>query len=581
MFIDILSTNTDSKRKFEINMKVPHPEYPRPQLQRDSYLNLNGEWFLGHHKQGEPLEYQHKIIVPFSPETKVSGLGNFILKPDEVLFYKREFEIDANFLKEITFLHFGAVDYSCICYLNGIEVGYHQGGFLPFTFDVSKTIKVGKNEIRLTVTDPTDTGTQSRGKQKLKRGGIWYTPQSGIWQTVWMESVSNDYIKSIKMIPNIETKSLEIEIDTDSDVVSIQILDGNEIIAESSKKHATLSIPNMILWTPENPKLYDISIQTKDDKVFSYFGMRKFSIGYDGKFKRLYLNNKPYFHNGLLDQGYWSDSLLTPPDDESMIKEISLMKEMGFNTLRKHIKIEPLRWYYHCDRIGMLVWQDFVCGGGPYETWKVAYLPFIGWNTDDTKHRFLNRTDEVGKKEFISEMDQTVKLLFNTVSLAVWVLFNEGWGQFDSIQLTKQLKHLDSTRTIDSVSGWYDQGKNSSDLKSLHLYYQKLKVPKKDPRVIVLSEFGGYSLKTEGHVFDEKKLFGYKILPDKATLQWEYQKLIENELLPLINKGLSASIYTQVSDVEEEINGLVTYDRKVVKFDIPFMKELNSKLKFN
>lgn len=562
-------------------MKIPHTEYPRPQLQRDSYLNLNGEWFLGHVKQGESLEYQHKIIVPFSPESKASGLGNLILKPNEVLFYKREFEISPEFIKDITFLHFGAVDYSCICYINGVEVGYHQGGFLPFFFNVSKAIKIGKNEIRLTVTDPTDTGTQSRGKQKLKRGGIWYTPQSGIWQTVWLESVPEDYIQNIKITPNIETKSVELEVNSDTDGITIQILDGNEVIAESSKKTCTLPIPNMILWSPENPKLYDIRIKTKNDEVTSYFGMRKFSIGYDGKFKRLYLNNKPYFHNGLLDQGYWSEGLLTPPDDESMINEIRLMKEMGFNTLRKHIKIEPLRWYYHCDRLGMLVWQDFVCGGGPYQTWKVAYLPFIGWKTDDTKHRFLNRTDEKGKKEFLLEIDKTVNLLYNTVSLSVWVLFNEGWGQFDSVNLTKKLKNLDSTRTIDSVSGWYDQGKNSSELKSLHLYYQKLKVPKKEDRVIVLSEFGGYSLKTEGHVYDDKKLFGYKILPNKETLHYEYKKLIENELIPLIPKGLSASIYTQVSDVEEEINGIVTYDRKVVKFDIPFMKELNSKLKYN
>lgn len=559
---------------------IPHIEYPRPQLQRESYLNLNGEWFLGHSKQGYPLEYQHKIKVPFSPETKASGLGNFILKPDEVLFYKREFEISSEFLKDIAFLHFGAVDYSCICYINGKEVGYHQGGFLPFSFDVSKAIRTGKNEVRLTVTDPTDTGIQSRGKQKLKRGGIWYTPQSGIWQTVWMESVSKDYIKHLKITPNIDTKTIEVEVDTESDSILIQVISGTEVIAESTKKLSTISIPDMELWSPENPKLYDLKIKTKNDLVSSYFGMRKFSIGYDGKFKRLYLNNKPYFHNGLLDQGYWSEGLLTPPDDESMIKEISLMKEMGFNTLRKHIKIEPLRWYYHCDRIGMLVWQDFVCGGGPYQNWKVAYLPFIGWKTDDTKHKFLNRTDERGKQEFIAEMNSTVSLLYNTVSLAVWVLFNEGWGQFDSVQLTKELKALDSTRTIDSVSGWYDQGKNSSDLKSLHLYYQKLKVPKNEPRVIVLSEFGGYSLKTEGHVYDDKKLFGYKILPDKESLQMEYRKLFEKELIPLIKQGLSASIYTQVSDVEEEINGLVTYDRKVVKFDIPFLKEINQKLQY-
>ncbi|WP_210414308.1 glycoside hydrolase family 2 protein [Leptospira jelokensis] len=564
-----------------MNQNIPFPEYPRPQLRRDSYLNLNGEWFLGHAKQGEPIEYQHKILVPFSPETKASGLGNFILQPNEVLFYKREFDITQNFIKDITFLHFGAVDYSCICYVNGREVGFHQGGFLPFTFNVSKEIKIGTNEIRLTVTDPSDTGTQSRGKQKLKRGGIWYTPQSGIWQTVWMESVTTDYIKNIKITPNIDTKSVEIELDTESESILVQILSNSEVITESTKKVSVLSIPDMELWSPENPKLYDIRVQTKSDQIESYFGMRKFSIGYDGQYKRLYLNNKPYFHNGLLDQGYWSESLLTPPDDESMVKEITLMKEMGFNTLRKHIKIEPLRWYYHCDRIGMLVWQDFVCGGGAYETWKVAYLPFIGWKTDDTKYKFLNRTDDNGKREFIKEMEETISLLYNSVSISVWVLFNEGWGQFDSVSLTKKLKVLDNTRTVDSVSGWYDQGKNSSDLKSLHLYYQKLKVPKKEPRVIVLSEFGGYSLKTDGHVYDEKKLFGYKVLPSKESLQWEYKKLIETELLPLIKQGLSASIYTQVSDVEEEINGLVTYDRKVVKFDIPFLKELNAKLKYH
>lgn len=558
--------------------KIVHTEYPRPQLERDSYINLNGEWDLTHSKLGTEDKAQYKIIVPFSPETRASGLGNFILQPQEELIYKREFELSSEFIKDITLLHFGAVDYSCICYINDKEVGVHKGGFLPFHFDISEYIKIGKNEIRLTVTDPTDTGTQSRGKQKLKRGGIWYTPQSGIWQTVWLESVSKDYIKDIKITPNIDTNSVEIILNTESHHVTIQILDGDNIIAESTNANATLNIPNMELWSPENPKLYGILIQTSGDKVKSYFGMRKFSIGFDGKFKRLLLNNKPYFHNGLLDQGYWSEGLLTPPNDEEMEKEIKLMKDMGFNMLRKHIKIEPLRWYYHCDRLGVLVWQDFVCGGGAYETWKVAYLPFIGWKTKDTKYKFLNRTDEAGRNEFISEMSETVNLLRNTVSLSVWVLFNEGWGQFDSIKLTEKLRELDNTRTIDSVSGWYDQGKDSSDLKSLHLYYQKLKIPKNEIRAIVLSEFGGYSLKTEGHVFDENKLFGYKILPDKQSLEKEYKNLIENELLPLIDKGLSASIYTQVSDVEEEINGLVTYDRKVVKFDIGFMQQLNSKL---
>lgn len=558
--------------------KISHTEYPRPQLERNSYINLNGEWDLTHIKSDYNSKIDYKINVPFSPESTASGIGSFILQPNEELVYKKEFEIPSDFVRDITLLHFGAVDYSCICFINGKEVGSHKGGFLPFQFDISNWIQIGKNEIQLKVKDPTDLGPQARGKQKLKRGGIWYTPQSGIWQTVWLESVSKDYIKDIKITPNIDTKTVEIIVTTDNNDVNIQIFDGNKIIGESSLKTANIEIPNMELWSPENPKLYEVLIKSPSDTVKSYFGMRKFSIGFDGKFKRLFLNNKPYFHNGLLDQGYWSEGLLTPPNDQAMENEIKLMKEMGFNMLRKHIKIEPLRWYYHCDRLGILVWQDFVCGGGAYETWKVAYLPFIGWKTKDTKYKFLNRTDEAGRKEFISEIDQTVHLLKNTVSLSVWVLFNEGWGQFDSVQLTEKLKKLDDTRTIDSVSGWYDQGQESSDLKSLHLYYQKLKVPKKEKRVIVLSEFGGYSLKTEGHVFDEKKLFGYKILPDKQSLELEYKKLIESELIPLIDQGLSASIYTQVSDVEEEINGIVTYDRKVIKFDIEFMKNLNAKL---
>ncbi|WP_208732193.1 glycoside hydrolase family 2 protein [Leptospira perdikensis] len=559
-------------------MKLSHTEYPRPQLERDSYINLNGEWDLSHSPIGSETKKHYKINVPFSPESKASGLGNFILQPDEELVYEREFELRTDFIKIITLLHFGAVDYSCICFINGNEVGSHKGGFLPFYFDISSHIKIGKNTIQLKVTDPTDTGNQSRGKQKLNRGGIWYTPQSGIWQTVWLESVSEDYIKDIKITPNIDTESVFIQITTSSSNTTIQILDGDTIIAESSGTNTNIPIPNMEVWSPENPKLYRILIKTSGDTVKSYFGMRKFSIGFDGKFKRLFLNNKPYFHNGLLDQGYWSEGLLTPPNGEEMEKEIKLMKDMGFNMLRKHIKIEPLRWYYHCDRLGILVWQDFVCGGGAYETWKVAYLPFIGWKNKDTKYKFLNRTDEDGRNEFINEMDQTVDLLKNTVSLAVWVLFNEGWGQFDSIQLTDKLRKLDDTRTIDSVSGWYDQGKDSSELKSLHLYYQKLKVPKNESRVIVLSEFGGYSLKTEGHVYDENKLFGYKILPDKKSLEKEYRSLIEDQLIPLIEKGLSASIYTQVSDVEEEINGIVTYDRKMVKFDLELIQELNSKL---
>jgi beta-galactosidase/beta-glucuronidase len=555
-----------------------HTEYPRPQLERASYLNLNGVWDFARGAKGEKPEYREKIVVPFSPETRASGIGDFVLQPDGEIHYRTSFVLPDGFVRDRVLLHFGAVDYACVCRVNGREAGTHRGGFFPFFFDITALLSGGENVLELDVTDPTDTGTQARGKQKLERGGIWYTPQSGIWQTVWIESVPTDYVRDISIKPDIDSETVTINVDSTGSAVRVRVYDGTELVGESDSARAVISMKGRALWSPESPKLYDIVVTTTEDEVRSYFGMRKFSIGFDGQYRRLFLNNKPYFHKGLLDQGYWADGLLTPPDDAAMVRELELVKRMGFNMLRKHIKVEPLRWYYHCDRLGLLVWQDLVCGGGPYKFMKVAALPFLGFRFSDRNYRFMGRTDSAGREEFERDMRDTVAALRNSVSLAMWVPFNEGWGQFDSVRISAELARLDPTRTIDSVSGWHDQGPRSSAIKSLHTYYTKLKVPAREKRVVVLSEFGGYSLPVAGHVFDEKKLFGYKIFQDRESLAAAYRTLVEESLLPLIARGLSASVYTQLSDVEEEINGLVTFDRAVVKFDEAFVRELNDRL---
>lgn len=332
-------------------------------------------------------------------------------------------------------------------------------------------------------------------------------------------------------------------------------------------------------WSPENPTLYSVTIANADgDEVKSYFAYRFFGIGEDEKgIKRLTLNGKPYFFSGVLDQGYWPDGLLTPPCDKAMEDELNFLKRSGFNTVRKHIKIEPLRWYYHCDKLGLLVWQDLVNGGGDYKFTHIALLPFLNFHHRDDDYKYFSQQDEDGRAEFENSLEETVKHLYNCPSIALWTIFNEGWGQFDSKRMTEKLLSLDSSRIIDSVSGWHDQGENNTTLKSLHIYYTPLKVPK-DSRPVVLSEFGGYSLKTPSHVYDENTEFGYKKFASKQKLNEAIETLYAKKLLPLVKKGLCASIYTQVSDVEEEINGLVTYDRKVIKVDESLMKKLNDAL---
>ena len=563
------------KTEYEIE-KIPHSEYPRPQFVRDSYMCLNGAWDFAVAKNEDLITEFKQINVPFSPETLNSGLEDFTLSDGDKLFYKKEIDVDLTWLSGVTMLHFGAVDYACELYINSIHVGSHEGGFTSFSFNVTPYLTLGKNEIFLQVSDDTMNFGGGRGKQSKTPGGIWYTAQSGIWQTVWMENLPSEYIKRIDYYPNVLKSEVLIKIDYDG-VKKYQVFDGDDLILSGEEKgDITLQYP-FELWSPENPKLYDVVFTCGKDKVKSYFAMRSFGIVTDkhGK-KRLSLNEKPYFFSGLLDQGYWPDGLLTYPSEKAIIDELTLLKKMGFNTLRKHIKIEPMRWYYHCDKMGFIVWQDFVSGGGNYKFNHIATYPFLGFKHRDSDYKYFARENERGRELFVKEFTETVQQLKNCVCISLWTIFNEGWGQFDSQKMQKMVAELDNTRVIESISGWHDY-KNACDIKSLHTYYTRLKVPK-DVRPVTLSEFGGYSLKIENHVYNENKFFGYKKFKTKEAFVSAIKKLYLSKLLPLIKKGLSAAIYTQVSDVEEEINGLVTYDRKIVKIPPEEMKALNDAL---
>ena len=569
----------------KMDKEKPLPEYPRPQLERDSYINLNGLWDYAIYNKEQKFEgYQGKILVPFSPESVLSGV-NKVLQPDEVLYYKTTFTLPKDFVKDEVILHFGAVDYHSKVFVNGELVAENKGGYFPFSANIKNVLKDGENELFVKVVDPSDTSYQSKGKQKLKRGNIFYTPQSGIWQTVWLESVKTNYIKSLKILPDIDNNVVSIKLLSDEEFKDVKInilLDGKNIASANGRKNEfIIQIEDPKLWSPETPFLYQLEIDADGDKVKSYFGMRKFSMARDDSgFLRCYLNNKPYFHNGLLDQGYWSDGLYTPPSDEAMIYDIELTKKMGFNMLRKHIKVEPLRWYYHCDRLGVLVWQDFVNGGTYAHNLIISGMSLFGIKIKDDKYSLLGRGDLEGREEYYVDAFRTIETLYNVVSLAVWVPFNESWGQFDALKSVEFIKQYDTSRLIDHASGWHDQG--GGDFDSKHIYFRPVRyAPKKEKndRIYALTEFGGYSIKIENHVFNLKKSFGYKKYKDLKSFENTIIKLYEKEIIPLIPRGLSATVYTQISDVEDEINGLVTYDRKVVKLDIDKMRKVNEKLK--
>ena len=572
---------------------LPLPEYPRPQMVRENWVNLNG--FFEYAVTDESTEwcenYDGEIRVPFAIESCLSGVCKRISKKDR-LWYRKKITLPEEFKGKRTLLHFGAVDWECKVYVNKKHVGGHIGGYCPFTIDITDALTDGENELVVWVYDPTDEAWQNRGKQASESHGFWYTSTSGIWQTVWMEAVNENYIKNYKLTPDIDKGVLKIETDVaGAGKLNIKVFDGETVVAEKElSAKDEIEIADVKLWSPENPFLYDfvltLEADGKVDSVKGYFAMRKFSIDEYQGYARLFLNNEPYFQKGLLDQGYWSDGGLTPPTDEAMIYDIQKMKDLGFNMLRKHIKVEPARWYYHCDRIGMLVWQDMISGGQNFNTFYVGVLPnaytilspLVNLTKKDNAYKTFSRDKLEWRAQFEEELFEMIDSLYNYPSICCWVPFNEGWGQFDAKRIGDAVKAYDSTRFVDHASGWYDQ--KGCDFRSIHRYIFPFVAPKYDGRPIVISEYGGYSQILDGHVWNRAKSFGYQMYTSKASLTNAYRKLHEHQIIPAIKKGLSATVYTQVSDVEFEVNGILTYDREIVKIDEQTIIDINKKLTY-
>ena len=582
------------------------PEYPRPLLRRSSYTNLNGYWDYAFTREFKiPEKYDGQILVPFSPEAVLSGVSRQLM-PDEYLWYRRIFIIEGwNGRKSgrRLILHFGAVDQACAVYVNGQRAARHTGGYLPFEADITQLVRDGENELIVAVKDLSDTSWHARGKQRLERGGMFYTAQSGIWQTVWMEEVPETYIQTIESVTDPDAGTVRIRVTaaennkyegtevktsghqegdrasglpvqvqihrpglyTDSCEYSVD----EEILCSgigSAGEWIEIAIPDIMLWTCETPYLYFFTVTMGEDRVESYFAMRRFSVEKDEKgIPRICMNGEVQFQNGVLDQGYWPDGLYTAPSDEAMIFDITEMKRCGFNMVRKHIKIEPQRWYWHCDRLGIVVWQDMVNGGEAYRYWFVTYLATVmSWRNikiKDSHPWLLARRERTGRTEFVREMKETIRLLKGHPSICTWVIFNEGWGQFQTKELTRIAREADPDRLIDPASGWFDQG--GGDLQSVHNYFFRLKVRPEKERAAVLSEIGGHTYREPDHSACEE-LYGYGACRDKEALGRAYRELTK-KVKKLIPQGLCASVYTQWTDIEEEINGVYTWDREVRK----------------
>jgi beta-galactosidase/beta-glucuronidase len=579
-------------------------EYPRPQMVREKWKNLNGLWsYAVTQKTSEKPDFEGEILVPFAIESALSGVKRS-LQPDELLWYRRTFRIPDSWSGHRILLHFGAVDWACTVWINGVKVGNHQGGYLPFYFDITHQLLPPnkthlprnnasvENEIVVSVWDPTDQSWIARGKQVLNPKSIWYTAVSGIWQTVWLEPVSQTSIRGLKMTPDIESETIKVivvlEGEKEDSQVQVTVLDGGiQIGTQSGREHQALTVPvpNPRLWSPDHPHLYDLQVEVRQqertiDQVKSYFGMRKFSMQPDLQGRlRLCLNNQPLFHYGPLDQGYWPDGLHTPPSEEAMISDVKWLKSVGCNMLRKHIKVEPARFYYDCDRLGMIVWQDMPNGGYPVGN-VVSFLAIMFGRfsrRDDRLYWRAGRGERESRDDYWRELREMIDHLYNFACIGMWVPFNEAWGQFNANEVADWLQKYDPTRPVDHASGWFDQG--GGDFRSIHTYSKKLvhELPK-DQRGVILSEFGGYALKLEGHVWNLKTEFGYKKFESNQSLTDAYIELLETQLKPWVKAGLSGAVYTQTSDVEIEINGYLTYDRKIVKMDVDRLKKIHGEL---
>ncbi len=566
------------------------PEHPRPQLVRDGWLSLNGSWdhaFTSAAAMSPPARWDGPILVPFSPEAPLSGVGR-TLQPDEALWYRRTFRLPGGFLRDRLLLHFGAVDQDCRVWVDGTLVGEHRGGYLPFTLDLTDALAGdGEHEVVVRVRDVTDTSWRSRGKQKLHPHGIWYTAQSGIWQTVWLETVPVRWIDRLVLTPRLASKELEVTVRAagagSAATAEVRLAAAGREVAVgqvAADRSVRLPVPDPRAWAPEDPFLYDLEVRLGEDTVTSYAAMRSVGFGPDAHGRtRLLLNGAPYLHAGLLDQGYWPDGLMTAPSDEALVHDIVTAKELGFTMLRKHLKVESLRWYHHCDRLGMLVWQDMVNGGRSYRSAVVTAPAALPLRFPDRWHRLFGRADREGRREFLDEVDGTVELLGSAPSVVAWVPFNEGWGQFDAVSVSDRIKRLDPMRLVDHASGWHDQG--GGDMVSRHVYvrpYHLARADAEDPRAAVLSEYGGYSHQVRGHCWSAEE-FGYRRIGDRTEFQRALLRLQETQVRPAVRAGLAGFVYTQLADVESETNGLMTYDRTVLKVDPARFRAVNAELR--
>jgi beta-galactosidase/beta-glucuronidase len=563
----------------KINHDHPLPEHPNPLFQRDSFVSLNGPWDFAVTKDAKrPEAFERTILVPFAPETSSSGLGIKVKKSD-VLHYRKTFEVPDVYVGHDAILHLDAVDQVCDIFFNGRFVGHHESGYFPISIHVSYLTK--NNVVEVTVWDDTDSDIFPRGKQSNDPSGIWYTPTSGIWQSVWLESVPDDgYIKSVKMKPLFDEQELHLsaEFVGNRAFASVEAYFHGQLVAKKSfdpSGDCDLDFHySFYPWTPDDPNIYELIFTAGYDVVHSYFAMRKFTSVEIGGYHFFALNNKPLFLSGVLDQGYWPESGMTPPSQEAVLFDLKLLKQCGFNCVRKHASVAPLRWYCACDRLGLLVMQDFVNGGSRYSSFLIHTRPLFHFDMSDTNHKKLGRILDKSREQYKLDYQATIDRLFNVPSVFAWTLFNEGWGQFDSALITDEVRSADPTRLLDTASGWYDKG--FGDFKSDHIYFWTfLNLHNDNRRILGLSECGGYSLKVEHHVYSNHS-FGYRYYHSFAAYNDGVSRLYRKRVLTNIKKqGLNLVIFTQLSDVEEEENGLVTFDRKIVKINVSDMRSLN------